>query len=274
LVGSIERLNLLAVLTVVDIKSVGPGIWNDWKGVLLRNLYAATANYLQGKSELAPQARAEAAREQLQEKLSKRIIGNIGHLLSDLPNSYWLNFDMEDLLRHSRFFDQVAQDELSHAVQTRMARNRDITELWVLTKDRHGLFADLTKAISSTGASITGAQLSTSATGRIMDVFYLQNSEGLAFGRENNHALEILQKRAQSVIEDKAVDQINIPTGFASSRAGAIPVVPRIRFVQNRTGGSTILEIQARDRPGLLHDIACILRDAGVEAAGHRRRSA
>ena len=98
-----------------------------------------------------------------------------------------------------------------------------------------------------------------------MDVFYLQTNEGLAFGRENNHALEILRKRTQSVIKNKTVDQINIPEAYASRRAGAIPVVPRIRFVQNSLGGSTILEIQGRDRPGLLHDIACILRDAGVE---------
>ena len=265
LVGSIERLNLLAVLTVVDIKSVGPGIWNDWKGVLLRNLYAATANYLQGKTDLAPQARADAAREQLEEKLSEKMAARVSPILADLAQTYWLNFDMEDLLRHARFFDQVAQDGLTHAVQTRIARNRDITELWVLTTDRHGLFADLTKAISSSGASITGAQLNTSKNGRVMDVFYLQTNEGLAFGRESNHALEVLRKRTQSVLGQDDISNISIPKPFASSRAGAIPVTPRIRFVQNTAEGTTILEIQGRDRPGLLHDIAAILRDAGAE---------
>jgi [protein-PII] uridylyltransferase len=264
LVGSVEQLNLLFALTVVDIRSVGPGIWNDWKGVLLRNLYQATANYLDGKESLAPAAKAGAAREQLIEKLPGDMAQRIDPLLQDMSQNYWLNFDMTDMLRHTRFFDQVIQDGVETAVQTRLTRNRDITELWILTRDRQGLFAELTKAISSTGASITGAKLHTSDTGRVMNVFYLQNAEGLAFGRQSNHALEVLRKRAQIAAEGQDIE-VSIPAPLKSRRAGAIPVKPRIRFLQNKSGGATILEIEGRDRPGLLHDIASILRDCDVQ---------
>lgn len=264
LVGSIERLNLLFALTVVDIRSVGPGIWNDWKGVLLRNLYRATADYLDGKEDLAPAARAYAAKEQLQEKLSEKMAKRIAPIIEELPQSYWLNFDMADLLRHTRFFDQVMEDGVESAVQTRLTRKRDITELWVLTRDRSGLFADLTKAISSTGATIIGAHLNTSETGRVMNVFYLQNAEGLAFGRQSNHALELLRKRAQNAA-DGNVESLSIQKARASKRAGAIPVKTQIRFPKNKSTETTILEIQGRDRPGLLHDIALILGDAEVE---------
>lgn len=264
LIGSIERLNLLAVLTVIDIRSVGPGIWNDWKGVLLRNLYAATARYLEGHKDLAPKARADAAKEQLKEKLPSSMAERISPILNDLSENYWLNFDMENLLRHSRFYDQVMRDGISHAVQTRIVKTRDITELWVLTQDRKGLFADLTKAISSSGASITGARLHTSDNGRVMNVFYLQSAEGLAFGRASNHALEVLRKRAQAAL-DSTVDNISIPKPIISRRLEAIPVKPRIRFLQNALNGTTILEIEGRDRPGLLHDLASILRDHNVE---------
>ncbi len=264
LVGSVDRLNMLYALTVVDIRSVGPGIWNDWKGVLLRNLYEATANYLEGKEDLDPAARANAAIEQLGEKLPSEMRARVTPILTDLPQSYWLNFNMADLVRHARFFDQVTQDGATHAIQTRLTRNRDITELWVLTRNRAGLFADLTKAISSCGASITGAQLNTSDFGLVMNVFYLQNTEGLAFGRQNNHALELLRKRAQRAAEGD-IDHLTIPKARESRRAGAIPVKPYVRFPKNKSLETTILEIQGRDRPGLLHDIATILSEANVE---------
>jgi [protein-PII] uridylyltransferase len=264
LVGSVERLNLLFALTVVDIRSVGPGIWNDWKGVLLRNLYQATANYLEGKDELDPAARANAAIEQLKEKLPEKMAHRISPIFEDLPQNYWLSFDMADLIRHARFFDQVTEDGVETAVQTRLTRKRDITELWVLTRDRSGLFADLTKAISSCGASIVGALLNTSDSGRVMNIFYLQNTEGLAFGRQSNHALELLRKRAQSAAEGD-VENLSIQQARKSLRAGAIPVKPKVRFPKNKSSDTTILEIQGRDRPGLLHDIATILSEAEVE---------
>ena len=37
-----KRLKLLLFLTVADIRAVGPGVWNDWKGELLKNLYNET----------------------------------------------------------------------------------------------------------------------------------------------------------------------------------------------------------------------------------------
>ncbi len=248
----------------MDIRSVGPGIWNDWKGVLLRNLYQATANYLEGKDELDPAARANAAIEQLKEKLPEKMAHRISPIFEDLPQNYWLSFDMADLIRHARFFDQVTEDGVETAVQTRLTRKRDITELWVLTRDRSGLFADLTKAISSCGASIVGALLNTSDSGRVMNIFYLQNTEGLAFGRQSNHALELLRKRAQSAAEGD-VENLSIQQARKSLRAGAIPVKPKVRFPKNKSSDTTILEIQGRDRPGLLHDIATILSEAEVE---------
>jgi len=109
LVGSQARLDMLTVLTTVDIRSVGPGIWNDWKGVLLRNLYQATSAYLEGRKELAPVSRAAAAKEQLIEKLSPERAQRIQPLLAELGTTYWLSFDMADLVRHTRFYAQSVE---------------------------------------------------------------------------------------------------------------------------------------------------------------------
>ena len=264
LVGSQARLDMLTVLTTVDIRAVGPGIWNDWKGVLLRNLYQSTSAYLEGRAELAPVSRAAAAKEQLVEKLSLEMGGRLAPMMAELGTSYWLNFDMVDLVRHARFYDQSLEAGHDTAVQTRRDRPRDITELWVMTRDRPELFADVTRAISACGASIIGARLHTGDNGRVMNVFYLQNPDGHAFGRQSDHALETLRRRARKAAEGDT-EGMKIPTAIKSRRAGAIPVKPKVRYLDSASGDATIIEMEARDRPGLLCHLAETLRDEDID---------
>ncbi len=47
-VQSPERLRLLLVLTVADMRAVGPKVWNGWKATLLRELYWRVAEVLAG----------------------------------------------------------------------------------------------------------------------------------------------------------------------------------------------------------------------------------
>jgi [protein-PII] uridylyltransferase len=281
LMGSQSRLNLLYVLTVVDIRAVGPGIWNDWKGVLLRELHGATAQFLEGKENLEPAAKALAAREQLAERLPLTHAARISGVLDELGTSYWLNFAMAALVRHARFFDDMVEAGEDNAVQTRRDRPRDITELWVTTRDRPGLFADLTKAISATGATIVGARLHTGGTpepegagetlhetpvkaARVMNVFYLQNTEGHAFGRKNDSALATLRRRARQAALGKT-RQLTISPARASQRAGAIPVRASVKFPDIKRPGVTLIEVVGRDRPGLLFDLANCLHDLGLD---------
>jgi len=264
LMGSLERLQLLYVLTIIDIRAVGPGIWNDWKGVLLRDLYRAAANYLEGKEELEPLAKASAAKEQLKERLPGNMGERITPILSELGPAYWNNFEMIDLVRHASFFDDTIEVKNDTNVQTKRDRGRDVTELWVLTRDRTGLFADLSRAISSSGASIIGARLHTGQNDRVMNVFYLQNAEGLAFGRRNDRALEIVRRRTRkaAVGDTKGM---TIADANPSRRADAIPVKPRVRFLDHSADGITILEIEGRDRPGLLWAIANGLHEQNID---------
>ena len=274
-VGSQSRLDLLTVLTTVDIRAVGPGVWNDWKGTLLRSLYDQTRRYLEGRSDLAPAAQADSLRQQLLERLPGTLAERVGPLIRDLPDSYWIGGRMEDFARHARFFDDIIErggpgDKTF--VRTRRDKARDITELWVFTPDRPGLFADLTLAIAACGAGVAGARLSTSDTGRVFNVFYLQNPEGLAFARESDDRLERLRARAGDAARGR-VEGLRPPDPRASRRADAIPVRPRVRVL--REGRGCLVEVEGRDRPGLLHALARVflahelpIRSAHIEAAG------
>ena len=65
-----ERLRLLLLLTVADIRAVGPNIWNGWKGNLLRNLYGKAMRVMGKSSEAAPALR-EILEARLEEGLGR-----------------------------------------------------------------------------------------------------------------------------------------------------------------------------------------------------------
>ncbi|WP_298917991.1 [protein-PII] uridylyltransferase [uncultured Algimonas sp.] len=271
LVGNPSRLRLLYVLTVVDIRSVGPGVWNDWKGTLLKTLFAAAQAYLDGHSELDRPSRAASLREQLFDRLSAEAEAAVAPVLDRLGTDYWLSFDMQDFIRHARFVEKIADPDapITEGVRTRVDRAHDVTELWVLCADRNGLFADLTHAIATCGASVAGARLHTGpadAHGRaqVFNVFYLQNADSKAFGSRNDSARKTLVARAWGALSrpDRAYA---IPAPLVSRRADAIPVTPRVRFTDRASRGTTILEVEGRDRPGLLAAIAAVLRDHDLE---------
>lgn len=271
LVGNQSRLRLLYVLTVCDIRAVGPGVWNDWKGTLLKSLYLTTRDYLEGRADLDRPSRAASLREQLLERLSLDIANKIAPTVDRLGPNYWLSFDMSDLTRHARFIDKLKMSErgLVEGVHTRVDRPHDATELWVMCADRKGLFADLARVIGSCGASVAGARLHTGPVGddgkaQVLNVFYLQNADCKAFGSRNENARKTLMVRAQAAIEGDT-DTLSIPAALGSRRAEAIPVTPRVRFSDSAYGETTIIEVEGRDRPGLLSALAAVLRDHDLE---------
>jgi len=268
LVGSKRRLDLLLVLTVSDIRSVGPGIWNDWKATLLRGLYLATDAYLDGREELEPAAKAASLKEQMLERLPEGTAEFIAPIADDLPDSYWLGFSMAKLVMHARFFETLLKaghnPKTDSATKTRVNPRRNITELWVLTRNRPGLFRDLSLAITASGASIASARLNTSDTGLVMNVFYLLSRDGEAFGENSAHLLENLRKLSH-LAADGITNELSIPKRIKSRRAGAIPVRPSVQFPGAKGDQVGIIEVEGRDRPGLLHALASCLTDEGFD---------
>jgi len=268
LMGSKRRLDLLLVLTVSDIRSVGPGIWNDWKATLLRRLYIAAENYLDGREGLAPTAKAASRKEQLLERLPEADTAFIAPITQALPDEYWLEFSMAKMIMHARFFEALlkAGHDPSHdtATKTRVNPRRNVTELWVLTRNRTGLFRDLTFAITASGASITGASLNTAESGLVLNVFYLLGSDGEAFAAHSPHHLELLRASARKAAMGQT-DQLAIPSQLKSRRAGAIPVRPKVRFPATQREDICIIEVQGRDRPGLLHALSAFLTEVGYD---------
>lgn len=268
LMGSIRRLDLLLVLTVSDIRAVGPGIWNDWKATLLRGLYQATKTYLEGHEGLGQVAKVASRKEQLLERLPEDMVDAIAPITDKLADGYWLGFSMAKMLMHARFFDTLLKaghnPETDTAAKIRVNPRRNVTELWVLTRNRPGLFRDLARAITASGASITGARLNTGKDGLVINTFYLLGPDGEAFSAESPHVLDHLRTTSRLAAQGET-DGLSMPTGMKSRRAGAIPVTAKVRFPKTQTSDTCIIEVQGRDRPGLLSELSACLTDAGLD---------
>src|SRR5262249_12938206 len=102
-VQSLERLRLLLVLTVADIRAVGPKTWNNWKAVLLREIYWRTAEELSGGlSAEAAETRAAQAMAALSQELADWPPEEIERHFARGPAAYWLAYDAASLAPQAR----------------------------------------------------------------------------------------------------------------------------------------------------------------------------
>jgi [protein-PII] uridylyltransferase len=253
-VQSMERLRLLLVLTVADIRAVGPQTWNNWKATLLRELYYRTAEKLSGGlSATAAETRVAAAIEGLRHELTDWSEAEIEQHIARGHAAYWLAFDAPTLAGHARLVRRAEADDDLIALQTRVDPARGSTEVTVYTADRLGLFSDLAGAFALAGADIVDARIFTLVNGKALDSFTIQDAGG-AFERPDKIA------RMATVIEHVAIEaadrgpkDIVIPPSAFPSRFEIFTVAPRVLIDNRASANHTMIEVNGRDRKGLLH---------------------
>ncbi|HAE28563.1 [protein-PII] uridylyltransferase [Hyphomonas adhaerens] len=258
MVGSLERLRLLYILTIADIKAVGPGVWNAWKGQLLTDLYHNTAAALRGgrTDEAGVQAELEARAERRQNELVDRL-GMVPPLMLAMETAYWTGFDIDDLAWHAQ-----ALNGGGNQVHHRLSLAGGAMALFVSGEDRPGLFADLAGTIAHNGANIIAAQVYTSREGGIIDVFMLHDIQDKPFGKDDPARLERLQADLHKVLAGEPVD-MSVRERLGRRQA-AFLVHPSVQIRDDLSADHTVIDIAGRDRPALLYDVANCLAGSGI----------
>ena len=265
LVQSPERLRLLLVLTAADIRAVGPQVWNGWKASLLRELYHLTEERLSGGDIL-----------DVRDARAGRVIDALRDALHDWPEDvleahlgrghprYWLSFDQECLLRHARLAREADRSENPLVVDTRIDSYHAVTEVTVYTPDHPGLFSRITGALAVSGANIVDARINTFKDGMALDVFQVQDADGGAFDRPDKLA------RLAALIEQSLGGKLRpvkeLEGGPAiPSRMRIFSVPPRVLIDNAASRSNTVIEVNGRDRPGLLYDLTYALTKLGLQ---------
>src|SRR5215510_170737 len=268
LVQSPERLRLLLVLTVSDIRAVGPNVWNGWKAALLRQLYFATERVLSGGTLAG--ARAERV---------KAVQGEVAELLSGWSEAereehfargyapYWLSFPAETLARQAELVRRAERDRQPLAIEHRIDRERSVTEVTVYTLDTHGLFARLAGAMAISGANIVDAKIFTLANGMALDTFWIQDLEGKPF--DGPQRLARLAARVEIALSNRLDIQRELDSQRPSypKRDRVFTVEPRVLIDNNASDTFTVIEVNGRDRPGFLHVVTRALTRMNLQIA-------
>jgi [protein-PII] uridylyltransferase len=264
-----ERLRQLLILTVADIRAVGPGVWNGWKGQLMRDLFAATESAFRGGRNSDALI---GIRQQLNERAEERraILSDdktdMAIWLATMDDTYLFAFTPEEIRQHAALVWSSFESE--PAVKAHIDEQRNATAFLISADDRPGLFADLSRAFANLGGNVVGAQVYTSKTGHALDVFYVQDAQGLPFGHDDPARM----KSAETQLEAAARGQLPpverwTATGFGSlaNRAAAFAIAPTVTFDDDANAAATIVEVSGRDRPGLLADIVEAITKAHLD---------
>jgi [protein-PII] uridylyltransferase len=253
IVQSMERLKLLIILTVADIRAVGPGVWNGWKGQLLRTLYAEAEPVLTGgHTALSRRERVGEAQD--------AFFARMTHWSKDVRkayaarhyDAYWLSVGIEKQIQHAELISQAKPKSVVTSTQT--DKFTAITELTIYAPDHPRLLALITGACAAAGANIAGAQIFTTTDGMALDTILIQRE----FQTEEDERRRA--ERVADLIRKALRGELWLREAVARAykpqqRIKAFTVEPRVIIDNHSSNRFTVVEINGLDRIGLLYDL-------------------
>ena len=254
-VQSQERLRHLAILTAVDIRAVGPGTWNSWKGQLLGELYDVSSERLRlghmrhGREQKIAHKQAEVA-DMLDEKSAL-----VEELAATMGDAYWIAEPTDIIALNLVHYAAAREQEHELSIHCEYYEARGATLVTVIAADHPGLFYRIAGGIHLAGGNIIDARIHTTRMGWALDNFLVQDPHGEPFAETEQ------LERLKTSIADALANKVDLAPRLAQrplahSRARAFDVAPRVLFDNKASNKFTVIEVNARDRPALLNRLA------------------
>ena len=267
LVQSRERLKLLMLLTVVDLRAVGPDVWTGWKGQLLRTLYFETEPMLGGgHTGLSRTERMATAQDELRKRLADWPQPALERFINRHYPSYWLRSDLDTIVEQAKLVRTAEEERKSLVTHFSTDAFRAVTEITLFAPNHPRLLAMVAGACTGAGANIVDAQISTTRDGMALDTIHLE--------REFDHAEDEERRAARiaSSIEKLLKGEVRLAEVVATkkkpkARLSAFTVEPQVVIDNTLSDALTVIEINGLDRPGLLYDVTRTISDLNLDIA-------
>jgi [protein-PII] uridylyltransferase len=251
-VGTPERLKMLCLLTYADIKAVNPEALTPWKAENVWQLYIAAWNHMSRSADqrVHPDVENDEITARLQ-SLAGKSAKKIKPFLEGLPKRYLRSYRPEEILRHIELAGKLSEDP----VQLHLERGRHWFELTLVTRDRPFLFANTAGALAAWGMNIVKADAFSNAGGVVVDTFFF--TDRFRTLELNLPEWERFKRSVSDVLNGEAdLDRMLRERTRSESKIGAkVKVDTRIEFDDESSDTSTLVQIIAQDRLGLLHRV-------------------
>jgi [protein-PII] uridylyltransferase len=254
-----EGLKMLLTITVADIRAVGPGVWNGWKGQLLRTLYWETEVVLGGgHSVIDRQARVEGAHAAVRRLLPEWSDSEFDAYAQRHYPAYWLKVEPARQAAHAKLLRAMAAENRSLATEVTTDAFHGVTGVTVVAPDHPRLLTGIAGACAAAGGNIVDAQIFTTTDGLALDTIFVSR----AFERDEDELRR--GQRIASNIEKTLRGEVRMaemapPRQPRDERHGAFAVEPEVTVDNNLSRRYTVVEVSGLDRPGLLRDLTASL---------------
>jgi [protein-PII] uridylyltransferase len=248
LVGSVNRLNHLYLLTVADIRATNNNLWNGWRDSLLKQLYHSTYQWLE-HTEVQAKNTQEKSLKKYQLALDKLVeMGWADEKITTL----WHEYDLDYFLRHTvdeivwQSNGRLEKPDQEPLILVRQHNDQHTLELFIFANDRRGLFAAMTACLEQLQLNILDAKINISSDGKALNTFILNGA----------------QQRYEDIITalNKQLAREELTSGYKPQLMPRITKLfktePVINFSTNSQLNHTVMELYTHDRPGLLSAVA------------------
>jgi [protein-PII] uridylyltransferase len=250
--GTPERLKMLCLMTHADIKSVNPEALTPWKAENIWQVYIAASNYLNRSADQPLHADADDESLDRVHTLAPVAGKKIKAFLEGFPVRYLRTYPAEEVLRHFDMTQRLEHDP----VQSTLKRGRHWYEVTLITSDRPSLFAAIAGVLAAWGMNIVKANAFTNHAGVIVDTFYF--TDRFRTLELNLPEWERFQRSLADVLTGKTDLERMLRDRLRAAQNGVpkVKVETSIEFDDESSPHSTLLQVIAQDRPGLLHRIS------------------
>jgi [protein-PII] uridylyltransferase len=254
-----ERLKMLLAITVADIRAVGPGVWNGWKGQLLRTLYWETEVVLSGgHSAVDRKARVAEAKEALRHALPDWADAEFdAYALRHYPE-YWLRVAPARQVAHAKLLRAMAAGKRSLATDATTDAFPGVTAVTVVAPDHPRLLSGIAGACAAAGGNIVDAQIFTTTDGLALDTIFVSRAFELDED-ELRRGQRIATNIEKTLRGEVRLGDMTPPRQARDTRRGAFAIEPEVTIDNSLSRFSTVVEVSGLDRPGLLRDLTASL---------------
>ncbi|MCI0666952.1 MAG: [protein-PII] uridylyltransferase, partial [Methylococcaceae bacterium] len=256
LVGTLERLNYLYLLTVADIRATNPQMWNSWKDSLLKDLYIAAHGALHRglESPVDQSIRIDTNRQEARSILARLGVSDtaIDSVWKDFGDNYFLRYSTDEAVWHTIAISASDPRELPLVV-LRPQSQRGSVEILLYAMDQDHLFSRSTAILDQLGLTILDARIVTTRNGRVINTYLVLEQNGDPI-RDIYREHQICRE-----LQDKMSAPGPLPVASGGRRVPRqvryFPIAPNIVFENEPGNPNTVLELSAADQPGLLSKI-------------------